>query len=115
MRPLVLITIKNHVRTLFLISLNMRQSVGFSLQKRQFVRTFASVSIAQIAVHLDQHVLALIKTLNRMDGGKDVFGGRAVQNTPREGHAGIRTVVMPISREMNSTVLSEMAERIQTG
>lgn len=72
------------------------------------------MSIAQTAVHLDQHVLALINDLFLWDGGKEVFGGRAVQNTPREGHAGIRTVVMRISRETNTTVPSEMEERIRT-
>jgi hypothetical protein len=73
------------------------------------------VSITQEAVHLAQLVLALINASFLLDGRKEVFGECAVKNTQREGHAGIRTVAMPISREMNSTVLSEMAERIQTG
>jgi hypothetical protein len=57
----------------------------------------------------------LIKALFLRDGKQEVFGGCVAQNMPREGHAGIRTVVMPISREMNSTVLSEMEARIQIG
>ena len=72
------------------------------------------VSIEQTTVRSDRNVLVFIKHLCPRDGRKDVFGGNVALNTPIQGDAQTSAVRMPILLVMSSSVLSKMAEKIQS-